>query len=112
VTTVIESVRQAWEESHRRLEAASGDRRLYLRLLDQVETVLSELRRRIGQTFTLAQLADEYHRADDWARDAVLDRGESEDEDEAPSAASVATVAVAQGAAFYVYARSATDYSP
>jgi hypothetical protein len=112
VTTALEIARQEWEESYRRLEAASGDRRLYLRLLDQVETVLNELRRRIGQTFTLAQLADEYHRADDWARDAVLDGGEREDEDEAPSAAGAATVALAQGAAFYVYARGATDYAP
>lgn len=112
MTTVVEIARQEWEESHRRLEAASSDRRLYLRLLDQVEAVLNELRRRVGQTFTLTQLADEYHRADDWARDVLLDGDENEDEGAAPSGASAATVALAQGAAFYVYARGAADYSP
>ena len=109
MTTAVEIARQEWEESHRRVEAtAREDRHQYLRLLAQVASVTDELRRRVGQTFTLAQLAAEYRRADDWAREVVL----RDDEDDAAIGASVATVALAQGAAFHLYARGAVDYAP
>jgi ABC-type transporter Mla subunit MlaD len=104
MTSAIEIARQEWEEANRRLEAAADDRGRYRRLLEQVEALTDELRRRVGQTFTLAQLADEYGRADEWARDVLLD--------EEPPSGAVATVALAQGAAFHLYARGAVDYSP
>jgi hypothetical protein len=106
VTSAVEIARQEWEESNRRVEASAGDRRRYRQLLDQVAAVTDELRRRVGQTFTLAELADEYRRADDWVLHVLL----SEDEDE--SVRIPATVAVAQGAAFHLYARGAVDYAP
>jgi hypothetical protein len=104
MSSSVEIARQEWQESHRRLEAESGDRARYRRLLDQLELVTAELRRRIGQTFTLAELADEYAAADDWARDTLLDG------DPAPGA--VASAALIQGAAFHLYARGAVDYVP
>lgn len=102
--STVEIVRQEWEGSYRELERSAGDRRRYLRLLEQVDALTNELRRRVGQNFSLDELADEYARADEWAPAVLLD------EDTPAGAAS--TVALAQGAAFHLYARGAVDYSP
>ncbi len=51
-------VRQEWEEGDRRLEEERGDRRRYERLLEQVAIVTDELRKQVGQTYTLAELVD------------------------------------------------------
>lgn len=98
-----EHVRHEWEESARRLEEASGDARLYRSLLDQVEVVTGELRKRVGQTYTLAELAHAYLDAERWAAAALA-------EEEAPRwSLHLATVV---GAAFHQYARGAVDYRP
>lgn len=104
MTVALENTRQEWEDSHRRLEAQAGDRDQYERLLEQVEAVTAALRRRIGSTYTLAELADEYGRAERWTRDAVADAG-------APRGWP-RTLALVEGAAFFVYARGAVDYVP
>jgi hypothetical protein len=96
--------RQQWEEGRSRIERARSDPTAYARLLAQVELVAGELRRRVGQTFTLADLARAYDDADDWARD-VLDDARVEDEP-APETATIAD------AAFHLYARGASDYTP
>jgi hypothetical protein len=95
-------IRQEWEEGDRRLEAERGDRARYERLLQQVEIVSDELRRRIGQTFTLAELAGAYRDAERWAREAVEER--------APSAGWPRDLALVLAAAFHAYQRGATDY--
>ena len=51
--TVLETTRHEWQEGHRRIQAAAGDRARYQRLLEEVDVVLEELRRRVGGTFTL-----------------------------------------------------------
>ena len=56
----VETTRREWEESAARLEGAAADREMYLRLLEQVDLVVAELRKRVGQTFTLAELAEAY----------------------------------------------------
>jgi hypothetical protein len=104
VPSVVDIARLEWEDGHRRVEGYAGDRRQYERVLDQVETILDELRRRVGQTFTLAQLADAYAEADRWSRDAVADR--------APGPGWSRTVTVAEAAAFHAYQRGARDYEP
>jgi hypothetical protein len=96
----VESARQQWAEGHRRLRAQAADRSLYLRLLAQVEVVLDELNRRVGQTFTLAELAEAYRDADRWLLD-VLAPG--------PGATQLSLVG---DAAFHAYARGAVDYAP
>ena len=98
------NARQEWEESHRRLEVVAGDRVRYERLLEQVEAVTAELRRRVGQTFTLDDLARAYVDADRWSRDAVAATD--------PPPGWPRTLAVVEGAAFHVYARGAIDYEP
>lgn len=102
--SAVEIARREWEESSRRLEAEADDPSRYSLLLDQVDAVLAELRRRIGQTFTLAELADEYARAEHWSREAV--------QEAAPGPGWPRTLSVVEGAAFHAYARGATDYTP
>jgi hypothetical protein len=98
----VDLTRQHWEEGHRRLEAA--DRKLHRELLAYVDAVTEELRRRVGSTFTLAELAGSYRGAERWARDAVEAR--------ATRPGWAAWVATAVDSAFHLYARGARDYAP
>ncbi len=66
--------------------------------------VVAGLRKRVGQVFTLEELADAYDGADDWARELLDDV-----DPDAPPAARPGTVA---DAAFHAYARGAADYRP
>lgn len=100
----VETARQQWEEGNRRLNAEASNRDAYDVLMDQVEAVTEALRRRIGEHFTLAQLAAVYDGADSWVYEAVAER--------ATRPGWTAKVSVAQDAAFHLYARGATDYSP
>lgn len=99
----LELVRHEWEEGHRRLEAERGDARRYQQLLDQVEVVAGELRRRVGGTFTLGELAAAYHDADAWARQAVADR--------APGPGWPRDLSLVLAAAFFAYQRGAADFA-
>jgi hypothetical protein len=100
----VDAARQQWEDGNRRLESQSSDPDLYLRLLEQLEVATEELRKRVGETFTLAELADAYGTSDQWLREAVEERVE------APGWQR--HLAVVQDAAFHLYARGATDYTP
>jgi hypothetical protein len=101
----VELARQHWAEGHRRLlRARESEPTLYHRLLGQVEVVSAELRARVGQTFTLAELAEAYGDADRWAHAAVEEHSESP--------AWVVSASAAADAAFHLYARGARDYRP
>ena len=99
----IELVRHEWEDGNSRLESERDDPRRYRTLLAQVEVVLEELQRRIGQTFTLAELAAVYRDADRWAREAVEER--------APAPGWPRDLALVLAAAFHRYQRGAADYA-
>jgi hypothetical protein len=100
----LETARHEWEEALRRVEAERGDPTQYRRLLAQIEVVSDELRRRVGQTFTLAELARAYSDAESWAREAVSER--------APTPGWARDLTTAVGAAFQTYQRGAVDYEP
>jgi ribonuclease HI len=104
VAAVLETVRREWEDGYRRFEAASRDPVVADRLRAQLEVVTSELRKRIGQTFTLEQLAEAYERADEWARQAVSEQ--------APTPGWPRNLAAVEDAAFHLYQRGAVDYAP
>jgi hypothetical protein len=99
----IELARLEWEHGRRRVESAASDPARNDRLILKVEILTAELRRRIGVTFTLEELAEAYDGADRWALEA-LHRALPED---APSDTSTAA-----DAAFSLYARRALDYAP
>ena len=104
---MLDVARFQWEEGVRRLEAERSDAVRYRQLSALVDSVADELRRRVGQTFTLAELARAYAGAEEWVRETVVD--------EAPAQAArvgVADAAVVLDAAFGRYARGASDYAP
>jgi hypothetical protein len=99
-----ELARHEWAAGYRRLEEEREDRARYGALLAQVEGIYDELRRRVGSVFSMAELAAEYRRADDWVRDALAELP--------PDVSYRAGVSVATDAAFHLYARGARDYEP
>lgn len=100
----VTSARREWEQGHRRLEAAVRDPARAARLHPQVDALLDELRRRVGTTYTLAELAGAYSGAERWAREIVAER--------AAAPGWPRTLAIVEEAAFHVYARGAVDYTP
>jgi hypothetical protein len=97
-------VAHEWEESSRRLDAYAGDADRYGALLDQLELVTAELRKRVGQTYTLDDLARAYGDAERWAAAVLAER------DDIPEWWPQ-TLATVIGAAFHGYARGASDYA-
>jgi hypothetical protein len=104
MTSSVEAARQQWAEGNRRLESRASEREAYRRLLYQLEIATEELRKRVGETFTLAELADAYDRSDEWMREAMEERAATRDW--------ARQLSVVQDAAFHLYARGATDYVP
>jgi hypothetical protein len=93
----IENARFQWEGGERRLRQADEATRVDLERATLV--VLDELRRRLGSTFSIAELAEFYGAGTDWADD-IAQRQQAGSE----SAAVV-------DAAFNRYAREAADYA-
>jgi hypothetical protein len=105
VTSVeIELARRQWVDGHRRFDEESENPARQEVLLLALEAVTDELRRRVGQRYTLLELAREHDRADEWVRDAVAEH--------ARFPGWVRHLTTLQDAAFHVYARGATDYAP
>ncbi len=92
-----------WADGDRLLEAARGDRPRYRRLVGQVELVVDELRKRVGGTYTLAELAAAYRDADSWARQVIEDR--------APAPGWPRDLSLVLAAAFHAYRRGASDFA-
>jgi hypothetical protein len=97
VTYAIENALFQWEEGEARVRDASGPEG---RELDRAaRLVVEELRRRLGGSFTLGELADLYGEGTDWVRDEVQRRFRD------------APIGSAVDAGFLRYARSASDYA-
>lgn len=103
---MLQAARHQWDEGLRRLDAEGEDTARSRHLWILIEEVVAELRRRVGQTFTLADLAGVYEGSEDWVRDVVV-------RSTPPRArAGVRDAALVQDAAFAHYARGASDYRP
>jgi hypothetical protein len=100
----VESARREWEDGYRRLQDEARRLPAPERLLAQVDAVLAELRRRVGGTFTIRELAAAYGDAERWSRDAVAER--------AAAPGWPRTLSLVEAAAFHEYARGAQDYEP
>lgn len=98
----VEVARDQWAESYR---ALVGDpSRIDARVREQMEVVTAELRRRVGGSFTLAELAAAYDGSERWTLAAIEDR--------CYRPGWVRTASSAADAAFHLYARGARDYQP
>ena len=82
-----------WEHGARRVAAAGGA------LERAADAVQGELRRRLGSTFTVQELADAYAAGTDWAEETAARAGAGDD------------AAMAVDAAFARYAREAADFA-
>jgi hypothetical protein len=102
VSAQVETARQQWVEGHRRYREASSDPVRFDLLTAQMQAVVQELRRRLGQVFTIQELADEYGRAERWSRDVELGAAGLRPGD----------LVTAEDAAFHLYARGARDFEP
>jgi hypothetical protein len=104
VSADLASARSEWEDGYARLLEEVRDPFRAELLHAQVDAVTAELRKRIGVTFTLRELAAAYPDSERWARDVVADL--------APAPGSPRTLAYVEAAAFHLYARGAVDYTP
>lgn len=104
MTATLESARRDWGEGHRRFAQEVTNPRHASTLDALLEALLDELRRRIGQRYTLAELADAYTDSERWARTVAAERVP------APGAAALLTEAVDE--AFHRFSRGALDYTP
>jgi hypothetical protein len=96
----LENALFQWEEGWRRLQTVEDPRAR--RLADRVvEAIREELRRRIGPTFTAAELAELYGRGTDWCLQVAIDVAPAAEGD----AQSLAD------AAFWLYLRGAGDFA-
>ena len=100
----VEVARQEWEDGTRRLEAARDDVRRYHALLELLDLIRDELRKRVGQTYTLEELANTYGGAETWARELLDERSS------VPGWPRDLTTVLA--AAFDAHQRGAVNYSP
>lgn len=101
----VELARQQWNDGQRRVdETRRADARRYAQLAGQVDLVVGALRGRVGQTFTLAELADAYDGAERWVLELL--------DDADPEYEPVAEAGTVADAAFAAYARGAADYRP
>ena len=103
---MIDSARYQWDEGRRRLDAEARDPARHHELVALVEAVTDELRRRIGETFTTAELAEAYDGAEEWVREVVIR------ETPPRGRAGVRDSVLVQDAAFARYSVGATDYRP
>ena len=99
----ISLARHEWAEADRALHAARADRAHYASLLAQLDVLVDELRKRVGGTYTLAELAAAYRDAEAWARPLVQER--------APSPGWPRDLSLVLAAAFHQYQRGAADYA-
>jgi hypothetical protein len=101
----IASARREWEDGSRRfVEEATRDPARADALHRQLDAVTEELRRRVGATFTLAELAEVYAGSERWVLQVVEER--------APSRGWARSATMAADAAFHAYSRGAQDYEP
>jgi hypothetical protein len=97
----FENARFQWEEGWRRYQELSDDPALRRQAERVVEAIREGLRRRVGSSFTAAELAEDYGRGTDWCQRVA--------EEVAPSMSSEAQKL--GDAAYRIYLRSATDFA-
>jgi hypothetical protein len=104
--TSLAAARHQWDEGKRRLADEGEDTARSRHLGVLVEAVADELQRRVGQTFTLRDLAEAYGGAEDWVREVIVSSAPPR------SRAGIRDTALVQDAAFSHYAQGASDYQP
>lgn len=101
---LVDAARSQWAEGERKVHGKRGDTRVYGKLEDVIAAIEDEVRRRIGQTYSLLELARLYSGAESWCQPIAREV--------APSTPAAWDLSLVQDAAFFRYARGARDYEP
>jgi hypothetical protein len=104
VSADVAIARSEWKDGYVRLLDEARDPARAEALHAEVDAVTAELRKRVGATFTLRELAAAYPDSERWTREAVSDL--------ASSPGWPRTLSLVGAAAFHLYARGAVDYTP
>lgn len=99
----VENAVFQWEEGYRRLQEARSEPSVHRALARAVMAVQTELRKRLGSKFSVAELAALYREGTDWTLDLAISVRPEEIARWDPS--------VAADAAFYLYMRQAADFA-
>ena len=99
----VENAVLQWEEGYRRLQDARSEPASYLTLGRIVVAIEGELRKRLGSTFTVAELVSLYRDGGDWALDVAMQT--------APGRSDLWDSSTVVDAAFYLYMREAADFA-
>jgi hypothetical protein len=103
VSYSIESAVVQWEDGYSRLEAARSEPALYRALGRAVMAVEDELRKRLGSTFSVGELAQLYREDSDWGLDLTIAT--------LPGRSELWDTSTIVDAAFYLYMREAADFA-
>lgn len=99
----VDNALYEWEEGYSRLQALADRPALYRGVSAAIEAVRDELRRRVGATFTVADLADLYARGTDWCLEVAATVAPDRAVDWDPQ--------VITDAAFHLHLRAARDWA-
>jgi hypothetical protein len=99
----VENAVFQWEEGYRRLQDARSEPQVHRALARAVVAIQDQLRKRLGSSFSVRELAALYRESGDWTLDYAM---RSRPEDLARWDPSVAV-----DAAFYLYMREAADFA-
>jgi hypothetical protein len=99
----IENTIFQWEEGYRRLQAVRSDPRSYRAVGQVVMAVEDELRKRLGSSFSIEELAAVYREDADWDLELAMRR--------VPAASASWDSSTVVDAAFYLYMREASDFA-
>lgn len=100
----ILNARRQWREGEGRMDRFSTDSKRRALLESIVDALMQEVQRRIGQTFSMNELANLYEGAEAWAQPIV--------HAQAPEQVWAWDMGVVMDAAFFRFERRALDYTP
>jgi hypothetical protein len=99
----LENAILQWEEGYRALKAERRDTPAYRALGRAVVAIEDELRRRLGSSFSIEELAALYREQGDWALELAMSA--------LPDESHFSDTATIIDAAFYLYMREAVDFA-
>jgi hypothetical protein len=103
VSYPVENAVFQWEDGYRKLEGARSEPALYRTLGRTVLAVQDELRKRLGSTFSVEELARVYQEDGIWGLEVALEATPEEGE--------LWDTSAVIDAAFYLYMREAADFA-
>jgi hypothetical protein len=103
VSYSVESAVLQWEEGYRRLNAARSEPAAHRALGRAVVAIEDELRKRLGSTFSIRELAALYREDGDWGLELAIDT--------LPGRSELWDSSTVVDAAFYLYMREAADFA-